>query len=227
MSRGSNMNNGKLFFLNIKGMKAGEKVHFKQVEAPAVKGNALIDHPDVGDVSGQLHKTETVMYTYEGISKPNLVIWLKDLQADEMVRVSCGLNSVGRSIINSLASIEGNIGKLAFSVYNSKKTGRPSVTVHHNDQKIGWKYTSDELKKYIKKSTKKERSADGKSTIDVDVYDYFDLDEFLLGLWNGPIREKVQNLSTAPVENTSNPYQTTEGPKDDNTFEPNSDDLPF
>jgi len=232
MSRGQNTQNGKLFFLSVKGLKEGEKVYIKQVEAKGKKDNGdniLVDHPNVNDVGGQVHKIETVMREWEGVVKPSIVIWLKDLQADEMVRLQCGMNKIGRSIINSLASIEGNLGNVSISVYNSKKpnkygkTGGAAVSVAHNGQKIGWKYSADEQKKYVKVGSTRVRGTDGKM-IDKETFDNLELDEFFLNIWNTEIKNKVQTI-TSPSDSSFPAPAATEGPKDDT--DATGDDLPF
>jgi hypothetical protein len=195
MSRGSSSGSEglKLFFMNISGLKAGDKVHIKQVEALGDKKYNK-ELPTITNVKGLVHKIETRVQKSEKFGdKEQIVIWLKDIKEGEMYCLSCGLNSLGRSIINTLASVEGNLGELSLSVYMSKK-GRPSVFIEHNGKKVGWKVPLDEQKKYVKEIRTREK-VDGE-VVEKIAYDYLDLDALFLNMWNTEVKAKVQSLST-------------------------------
>lgn len=185
----------------------------------ALDNKQLKDLPNEKDISGQLTRIDTTQKEFEGVMKTSLVLWLRDQKENENYRVSVGINKLGRSIINSLASIEGKIGVLSFSVYNNKTTGKPTIKIRHDGADVSWKYSLEEMDKYVKKTTKRVPGPNGKP-IEKDEYDLIDLEEMLLNVWNTDIKAKVSSTPQTPF--------VSDGPKDDAPDDSNgSDDLPF
>lgn len=213
-----------MFFMNIKGLKKGETVHITQAVPTEEKGK-YTQLENTNSVEGDLVDITTVVKEFDGKSKEEIKLWLKDQLAGdkgELYVVTCGMNSIGRNIINNLASIDGPIGTLKLSVYMNRTSGMPSLYMEHNGQKLGWKYQWEELSQYVKKTTKKTKDAQGK-TITVTENDNFELDEFLLGV----LKEKiVKNIDPnkklqAKTQPSPAPVAETAGAEND------SDDLPF
>jgi hypothetical protein len=189
MARGNSGDNSnlKLFFMKITGLKEGEKVHIKQTEATGDKTYTELDET-IGFIAGKLHKVETRDYEWKGDQITELKIWLKDTLAGEngeMYAVSVGINSIGRSIINSLLSLDLQepYNNLSISVWNKKDTGFASVQVKYNDERANWKYQPGELTEYIDEEPKKDKKGKVIGTRKV----YHRLDEFLLN----ELKEKV------------------------------------
>lgn len=232
MSRGSeNENGGQLFFMSIRGLKTGEKVHITQskpVEGQDGKYEVL---KPINKIAGRLSKLEVKSRVWEGETYEELRIWLKDPNAGDPVAggetycLSCGVNGIGRNLINTLASIDGEIGELMISVYTNKTSGMPSLYVEHNGAKIGWKYTFDDLKQYIKKVEKKSKDATGK-VVKTQVNEYFDLNEFLLKIFKEELPKKVRSGGGASAPKAKpHPLEVT---TEEGAGAPDAgDDLPF
>lgn len=171
--QGSGDANLKLFFMKITGLKKGEKAVIEQSEARGEKQIVKLDEK-LSFVKGKLEKVEIREYTYEGEQVKDLRVWLKDSLDGEMYIVSCGLNSIGRSILNTLLNLEKPYGELEIRVYNKKDTGYAAAYIEHNGVKAGWKYTIDQMKPFIK-----ENSISRKGQVVVE-RDYFALDTKLI-----------------------------------------------
>lgn len=229
MARGSSSgdSNLQLFFMKITGLKDGEAITIKQTQA-VEKGKHIELDETVQDVSGQLHKVEVREYTPRPNEKAQeLKIWLKDAQAGEMYAVSCNMNSIGRSIINTILAIEPPYGQLMLRVYNKKDTGYPAVYITHNDVRAGWKYTIDELKPHIVESKVREN---GVMKVKKD---YWDLNQFLINDLNTNVVPKLTKVPSkfqdgGELQSDIQVEQTDEtmvaAPED---VEDPTDDLPF
>lgn len=205
---GQSQGNLKMFFMNIRGLKKGEKIHFTQAEALGDKEYKKLENID--RVSGQVVKVWAETKQYEGESYDELKLTLKDLQAEEIYTVSCGLNAIGRGLVNALASVEGNLGELSLAVYTNKK-GYPALYITHNDQKLAWKWDKAFTEKYIKKTTKKVKV--GNEVVDKVESDLFELNEFFLKVWKEEIAAKVQSLSNEFVPEAKEPELVEEDGK--------------
>ena len=139
LSSRSNQNG---FFINIKGLKEGEKIRFECKPFGAAKE----DEPDVYDtVSGILTKVKISTGTLpSGKEIPKISISLKD--GKDVFIISSGFTSIARSIINSLLSY--NDGEVSISVYENKK-GFSSVAVNCNEDRLDWFFELDELNSYV------------------------------------------------------------------------------
>jgi hypothetical protein len=176
MGRGteSGESNLKLFLMKITGLKEGDKTRIEQTEVRG-KDDLLKLEETTQKVWGDL--IDIKIRTYEprkGETARELRLYLKDKEEGELCIVSCGLNSIGRSIINTLLSLENPNGHLHISVYNKKSNELPGVSITFNGQKEGWKYSVAELKPYITENTYKRR---GQPVIEKE---YFELDNFLI-----------------------------------------------
>lgn len=224
MSRGSSggTDNLKLFFIGVRGLKDGEKIHLEQVEALGDKKYNK-DLPHINQITGIVHKLETKVRKSDKYGdKDEIVIWLKDIVSEELYCFSCGVNSIGRSIINTLAGIEGNLGELEIGVYTSK-TGRPSVYLKHNGAKTSWKYPIDFQKTMVTETSKREKV--GNDVVTKIIRDYLDLDAFFLKCFREDVMPKVQNFEAASKDHPE------PKPMTDQSEEPqlvaSGEDLPF
>lgn len=91
----------------------------------------------------------------------------------EEFELQCGFNSIGKNILNCLASVN-SLGKLTISVYKSK-TWFPSVYVKNNNIALSWKLTMDEQRALTTPITNPK-------TGEVISNDYSDLEKTLEGL---------------------------------------------
>ncbi len=224
MARGSEgQENLDLFFMTIRGLKAGESVHMTQSRPTGEKGK-YEELENINSISGDLVKVETRTRQFEGKAKEEIKLWLKDQLAGEkgeMYVVSCGMNSIGRNIVNNLASVEGHIGNLRINVYTNKTSGMPALYMEHNGQKLSWKYQWEELSKYVTKTTKKAKNEKG-VVVEVTENDMFELDEFLLNIFKNEIAKKVDPSKQLKEKQPSPaPVAVAEGVDDA------GDDLPF
>ena len=226
MAMGNNGGDGsKLYFLSVRGLKKGEKVFIKVVEPVEGKDGEYKELPDISQVRGMVQKLEVINKTFEGESYDEIRLWLKDVNAGELGEtycLSCGVNSMGRNIINNLASIEdATLGELFINVYMRKGTEFSAVYMEHNGEKLSWSLDKDALAPFVKSTTKKVKGSDGKTT-SVKVNDYFDLNEHLLGILREQIIPKVKPASverSAPATSATSPDQGIPAGDDD--------DLPF
>lgn len=83
-------------------------------------------------------------YEWEVTRKMELI--LRDGEEDYYIQSS--LSSTCRSILNTLASCEDGVGRVAISVYEKEWKKRAFVTV--DGEKIGWKLSIEEQNKLIK-----------------------------------------------------------------------------
>jgi hypothetical protein len=202
-----------LFFMKIAGLKEGEKVHITQAKPTEEKGK-YEKLPPVQNVSGDLSQVKVREYEYQGEKKKELQLWLKDAEAKELCILACNMNSIGRSIVNTLLNLDGpKGGKLDVSVWNKKSDGRAAVFIKYDGEKVGWKYTIDEQNKYI---ITNELMKKGKKVIEKD---YYNLDEFFIAEL-----QKMYGNAAPRVAPTFGPPTTTV-PEDiaNNTI---GDDLP-
>ncbi len=134
-----------------------------------------------------------------------LNIIIESEETNEATLLQLNWNSLARHLINVLLSADlKEINKVLLSVYTNK-SGYAALYVQVNNEEVSWRYSYDELKKYIKKWKKYN--------------DYSDLEEFLISqLWE--IQEKI------PENNSIIDEDAPKMPKADNQY--NGDiDLPF
>jgi hypothetical protein len=162
----------KLIFMNITGLKEGENIRMTQTESVDGKYVELTD--TVTTVSGELTNVKIREHKWKDETITEVQLWLKYEKAKELCAVSVGMNSIGRNLINVLLNLVPLNGNLELRVYNKKKDGRPALYIEHNGAKTSWKYSPDEMKKYVVENTV---SKGGKTKIERD---YFKLNEFLL-----------------------------------------------
>lgn len=217
MARGnSEFGNLKLFFMKITGLKDGEKATIKQTEVVGQKEYRELDET-IQYVSGELVKVESREYEPRAGEKAlELKVWLKDEPAGELYIVSVGMNSIGRSILNSILGIQPPYGVLKLSVSNNKKSGRGQVWVEHNGEQAKWKYDWETQKKYIVENSVRKN---GQTVVEND---YYDLNQFLIK----ELKAIEGNFSKAPSgELTSDIKPSSEPLAPEGVDE--TDDLPF
>jgi hypothetical protein len=207
MARGnSNSTDGlKLFFMNIRGLKAGETVRIEQQESKDGKYVKLEE--TVNEVSGKFVEARIRKYEIKGEEAHELKITLKDVLNGEMYVIGCGINSIGRSIMNSLLGLE-KPEELSIGVYMNKN-GYPAVSVKNNSERADWKYDLAFQNTLIVENTVREK---GKTVVRKD---YYELDKFLME----EITKKFK-VAEKPEKKQQYDEPTPNGPSDD-------DDLPF
>lgn len=174
MARGndSQFDNLKLFFLKVKGLKAGETIHMiqEQSNGKGVKPTLLVkengDPDTIRNISGVLEGVFIRENEYQGDTIRELKVVLADEAAQERYIVGVGMNSISRDIMNRL--ISGNLkGKvIEISVYMNDK-GYPAVSVKANGERVDWKYSIDDLKPLVVENTVVKK---GKQSVERDHY---------------------------------------------------------
>lgn len=207
-----------LYLMKIAGLKEGEKIHIRQFVPTDEKKNGKAVYKElepIKNVSGDITRAKVRKYEYQGEDKYEFQVYLKDAEAKELCVLSCNMNSIGRSIINTLLNLDGpKGGRLEVSVWNKKDTGRASVFLKYDGNKVGWKYDMDEQNKYITENKVREK---GKEVIRKD---YFDLDMFLLK----EFQDKFVSQYVTPEQFADKPAT---GGNDEGPDAAGSDDLPF
>lgn len=205
--------------MKITGLKEGEKITIEQTQA-VEKGKHIKLDETVQDVAGQLHKVEVREYEPRaGEKAKELKIWLKDAQAGEMYAVSCNLNSIGRSIINTILALQEPYGTLMIKVYNKRDTGFPAAYIEHNGEKSGWKYHPKDLTHLIDESPVKKN---GVTKIEKD---YFRQNEFLINELLANVASKLSRVPAQFQDAITTDIGADNLPPEDNTD--GTDDLPF
>lgn len=214
-----------LFYMNVKGLKKGEKVYIEQTKPLGDKKYMKIDEK-ITEIGGKLTDIRFKDKEFEDEKYIETSLWLKDLAAGEkgeLYVLSFNNNSIGRSILNALLSIEGKINNLTLRFYNKKDTGYANVYIEHDGAKIGWKYNMDDVRHLIEESTVKKN---GKTTI---IKDYSALDNKLINEVKAQVLPKI-GKSPTPQSNTTIEYTPSAG-KNSSEIEDaqvvDSDDLPF
>jgi hypothetical protein len=205
--------------MKVKGLKHGEKVHIEQTKPLGDKQYVTLEET-IDRIGGSFHELRFRKYTHQGDEITEVQLWLKDPKAGakgEMYAVSMNMNSVSRSLLNALLSIEGPIGNLELRFYNKKDNGYANIYIEHNGAKIGWKYKQDEVSHLIVSNTVSKK---GQTVVEKD---FFKLDEFF-------IKEATEQI--IPKGRQSTPRATTVEtgavPVGDEPYnETPSDDLPF
>jgi hypothetical protein len=219
MARGSNGVDGlELFFMKVKGLKHGEKVHIEQTKPLGDKQYVTLEET-IDRIGGSFHELKFRTYTHQGDNITEVQIWLKDPKAGakgEMYAISLNMNSVARSILNALLSIDGPIGNLELRFYNKKDNGYANVYIEHNGAKIGWKYKQDEVSHLIVSNTVSKK---GQTVVEKD---YFKLDEYFIKEATDVIVPKGRQSAPRATAEASNAPQVEEPYN-----EASSDDLPF
>lgn len=207
--------NLKLFFMKITGLTVGEKAVITQKEAIGDKKTIDLDEK-LNFVKGNLHKVEIRDYEYKGEAVQELKVWLRDTLAGELYAVSCGINSIGRSIINTLLNLERPYGELEIRVYNKKDSGYAAVYLEHNGVKAGWKYSPEEQKPYVKKTVVSKKGKDVTET------DTFLLDKFLIDELKANV---IPHFTKVPAQFSGKEAEHSPEPALSSTGA--DDDLPF
>jgi hypothetical protein len=200
----------KLIFMNITGLKEGENIRMTQTESVDSKYVDLTE--TVTNVSGELVNVKIKSHQWKDKTIEEVQVWLKDEKAGELCAVSVGMNSIGRNLINVLLGLQAPYGNLELRVYNKKKDGRPALYMEHNAVRVGWKYTPEEMKKYVVENTVRK---DGKTTIERD---YFDLNKFLLKELTENVLPKFNKMPAQFADKQEAPPATVPAGDDDLPF---------
>jgi len=230
MARGnSNFEHLKLFFLKIKGLKKGETVHIEQEESQGKdqKPKKLLKEdgtPDtITEVSGVLDGVYIREGEYEGNKIHELKMNIVDQLAGERLLLSCGMNSIGRDLMNQLLNIDSLGGEMQLRVYMNK-SGYPAVYFEYRGQKLGWKYDWTVQSSMVDVNTIKQKGKD------VTTRDFYRLEEKLIN----EIKEKFMKsdqpatTATAPVAETTRGARKAKAPATAPVAAGgDDDDLPF
>ena len=97
------------------------------------------------DFEGTFTDLNVEEFEFEGKKKKVIKVVLHD--GNFRYVLSLGFSMLGRSAINSLASIKEMGGILTLTCYRNSKTGYPSLFLEYNGQRLEWKYSIDQLPK--------------------------------------------------------------------------------
>lgn len=178
-------------FVRINGLKKDQNdPHFaKNVK----QGDEWVQEGRFSEISGQFKE---ITFRTIGEDKEQRRVFSLVLEDEgEEFELQCGFNSIGKNILNCLASVN-SLGKLSISVYKSK-SGFPSVYVKNNNVALAWKLTMDEQRALTTQITNPK-------TGEVVSNDYSDLEKTLEGLMGkfsleGALAE-LESLSSKETE---------------------------
>lgn len=220
MARGSQEGayQGSLYYANVAGTKEGEQVHFELTRPnPEDKKNPIKEGSEK-KLTGYLVGAQHRVWNYQDRAIDSLVLTLNDPKAGNegetyRIELSAG-SSIGRSIMNSLLHAESFIPPLTISLYNTKEGGYANVGMYLGGDRLEWKYTFDELKKYIGVTKEKVKDASGKVVIK-ERKDYLELNEFLLNEFKSKVvpmvtSRKQEVMSHSVAVDTTQPAAVVE-----------------
>ena len=149
----------KRFYVKILGLKKGEKrVYFQVRGKNDLTGEIEVLPPPedkTSSLTGRLVEVKNGQYEYEGDIINTVSVILADDQIKEVYKIDMGRNSISRSIINSLASIEDPSQAVRINLFNAKETGRARAWVAQWDPNVkdfvalSWKIPFDDLKELV------------------------------------------------------------------------------
>lgn len=138
----------KLFVYKLAGLKKGEEAHFK-VQSKNEETDKYEDLDNEEFIEGKLTKIKVREYEWEGKPIRKGQLHLVDSKAGEFYIVEFGMNSVSRSIINSLAGATEPIERVKINLWNNKQ-GFPNASIKVNGLPTDWLYDwNDEIKPRI------------------------------------------------------------------------------
>ena len=186
----------KVIYMKVAGLKKGETAHLIQtVKSPTGSGYDTL--ADEYAVSGNLIKAEISEYEWEGAKVRSIKLYLEDAKCKEVCVLECGMNSIGRNIINTLANAVDMVEPFRFSVYNNKKTEYASIYITQDDTPVGWKYPYEtDIKPRIVVNVVRKGGQE-----DVEEKDYYDLDQWMLEVFKNEVIKRVpkKERSVDPV----------------------------
>src|SRR3990167_6378829 len=225
----------KVIYMKVAGLKKGETAHLIQtIKSPTGSGYDTL--ADEYAVSGNLIKAEISEYEWEGAKVRSIKLYLEDAKCKEVCVLECGMNNIGRNIINTLANAVDMVEPFRFSVYNNKKTDYASIYITQDDTPVGWKYPYEtDIKPRIVVNVVRKGGQE-----DVEEKDYYDLDQWMLEVFKNEVIKRVpkKERSVDPVgdfketplpdgnEDEPNPMYTPPITKPE-AEEIDSSDLPF
>ena len=173
MARGykNQFGDNKVFSGRIRGLQQGEEIFISQ---QTLEDGDYIDHENIKRVSGEVIKVG-IREIKPKKSDPYKVIsiHLQDNADKEVFILECGINSIGRSLINTLAGGGNLVGEMVVSVYTSKK-GYASLYITLNGERVGWKYSWGTLQEKVIVNQVSEKGEM------VERKDYYKLDEWMI-----------------------------------------------
>jgi hypothetical protein len=161
----------------IKGLKHGDEARIEMIENYDTEDQATtVEYGVEGLLVGIMDKT----YEHNDEEIRQFMLILEDADTEEVFFLKCGMNGVGRDIINALAGTN-ELGTLDISVFNDKKSGYAKVRVLNNREKTDWGWHPRDDAEWADKiaiSTKKKK-VKGKM-VDVTERDYTELNDWLI-----------------------------------------------
>lgn len=224
MGRGNSKSaiKGEALYAKLTGLKEGEQVRF-DITKKNKNGDGYLSDGSEKVLSGFLVGAYHDTWTYQGVLKDKCKIVLNDPNAGtegETYYVEFSPStSIGRGIINALLGTTNYISAVKLSLYNNKDNGRASIGMYIGNERMNWKYTVDELNKYVSETTEKVKDASGKVTT-VTKKNFIELNEFLLNEFKEKVVKYFDNgpkVSVEPQDHNETQAAATTA----------SDDLPF
>lgn len=224
MARGSQESayQGSLFYANVAGTKEGEQVRFELTRPnPEDKRNPIKEGSEkklTGYLVGASHR----VWTYQDRAIDSVVLMINDPQAGsggETYRIELSAaSSIGRSIMNSLINADNFLPPITISLYNSKEGGYANAAVYLGGDPLKWKYSFDDLSKYVSVTKEKVKDSSGKM-VTKERKNYLELNEFLLNEFKNKVvpmvssRKQEANTHVVQTENTQVAAPIEEGEK--------------
>lgn len=193
---------GKALYAKIAGLKEGEQVRF-DITKKDDNGTGYVSDGSEKVLSGHLVGAYHDTWTYQGTLKDKCKLVLNDPQAGsegETYYVEFSpATAIGRNIINALLGASNFLSVMKFSLYNNKENGRASIGMYLGNERMNWKYSIDELSKYITETTEKVKDASGKVTT-VKKKNLVELNEFFLNEFKEKVVKYFDNAPQVRVE---------------------------
>ncbi len=137
-------NSGPLIFLSPRSKDKDKKEcdpHF--TVGRSVEGKIVDDKETVTNVGGDLFRLEFKEREYNGEVSEEVILYLKDKEANEAYRLPIRFGVAGRGLFNKLITLSSFEG-LQIGYYRNK-AGYDAFSLKQGDQSVKWKYENDKL----------------------------------------------------------------------------------
>ena len=111
-------------------------------------GTEYVDVPSEKNVTGSLKNIQFSEYEWEGKKIKTLKIVIDREEKQQLCIIDSSYTTTLRGIINSLLGCNEPINKISITLFKNKQGFNGAYTII-NSKKSNWKYSGEELKKYV------------------------------------------------------------------------------
>lgn len=146
------------------------------------------------NISGRLTSIEHLTNTYKDEELNSVKFVIQD--GDEAFHIQGSFGSLVYNILNTLASVNSFAGELAVNLYVNKN-GYPSAFVTMDGERVGWKYTLDEVPevKVVEVGKKKVRDSAQLEAFYIKV-----IDNIRSVVGSDPIEDPIATVAAAEID---------------------------